>query len=340
MFSHVVRRAEPAVLWPRTIRWLLSLAFAANAVPALAVPISHTVLPDASAITGTFSLNASASVNTNLGSFTSATVNLGGTFVDLSSSPNGGIDVDWGSPSWSDSLEMEFAVEAFNIAATSGGTSISIDVPVIGDVVSYPVTFGLQVDSLQLATFDSFLGASVPDEGGFPGAGPWTASDDPIVGFLARYSLLIGSAAGIVTRPLEFPLEVAVPVDLELRREEGNPGIGSRAVIDFGGVSSPVPAEYNFNFPGAGCIVDTLLGCALNVSGYSVRVTNVGLSNVGAHLEATQTGTIPVPEPGTALLAALGIALLAAGARARRSRQSLVNGGASRRAHLGAGGFG
>ena len=57
--------------------------------------------------------------------------------------------------------------------------------------------------------------------------------------------------------------------------------------------------------------------CAFDITGYSMTLTNVRWSNIGAHLEATQT-SVPVPEPSTGFLVGMGLSYLGARRGTRR----------------------
>jgi hypothetical protein len=305
-------------------RFLALLVFATDPEPVQASTVVHTVLGGPSAITGTYGAILSVTVNTNLGALTTPQVALLGSFTDTTAKPTGAVNVDWGSPAWNDSLAMGFDVTGSNLGSVSSATSVGFSVPLIG-TVGVPITLGFRVDSFSIETvpaFAAFVGATTPDDGGNAGPGPWSAADDPLLQFTGSltFPVTLPFGLGTVNIPLGAGSRSAnVPVDLALSREGGNPGTGSRAVIDLGPVSGFADRAFNFTQLSSGCevLVPVIGTCAFDISSYVVRVSAAGVDDIGAHIEATQSGA-QVPEPSTALLLALGLASLAVRARVRR----------------------
>jgi hypothetical protein len=292
---------------------LAILALLVLAAPAPAESIAHTALGGPSVISGTYSASFTIGVHTNLGTLTSPNVNVSGSFTDNAAKPVGSVSVDWGSPAWDDAVSMEFDVRSVNLGSATGNTSVGFDVPLIG-TVGVPLSITLLMDSFSIETLEPFEGMTLPDESGSAGAGPWTATDNPRLRLtpvlITRVALPFGGTApGVVS---DDPYEAFIPIGFELRREGGNPGTGSRAVIDLGPVSqAPFNLPIPISSPGCELEFPVIGGCAFDVTSYSVNLTNVRWSNVSAHIEATQ-GSTPVPEPSTGALVGLGLGWLGA----------------------------
>jgi hypothetical protein len=308
---------------PILLVFLVSLGFAVRPVPGLAAPVAHTALGGPSVITGTYSASFTIGVHTNLGTLTSPNVNVTGNFTDNAAKPVGDVSVDWGSPAWDDAVSVEFDVRSVNLGSVTGSTSVGFNVPVIG-TVGVPLSITLRMDSFSIETLEPFEGMTLPDESGSAGAGPWTATDNPRLRLTPVLTTLValpfgGTAPGVVS---DDPYEAFIPIDFELRREGGNPGTGSRAVIDLGPVSqAPFSLPVPISSPGCELEFPVIGGCAFDITSYSINLTNVRWSNVSAHIEAPQ-GTTPIPEPSTGLLVGLGLVWLGARRSGGARRQS------------------
>jgi hypothetical protein len=301
------------------LAFLVLLALAARPAPARAASVSHDALGGPSTITGTYSASFTIGVHTNLGTLTSPNVNVSGSFTDNAAKPVGSVSVDWGSPAWDDAVSMDFDVRSVNLGSASGSTSVGFDVPLIG-TVGVPITITLRMDSFSIETLEPFEGMTLPDESGSAGAGPWTATDNPRLLLSPVLTTLIALPFGGTAPAVVFddPYQAFIPIDFELRREGGNPGTGSRAVIDLGPVSqAPFNLPVPISSPGCELPFPVIGGCAFDITSYSINLTNVRWSNVSAHIEATQ-GTTPIPEPSTGVLVGLGLGWLGA----RRSTRS------------------
>ena len=189
--------------------------------------------------------------------------------------------------------------------------------------VGVPITLAFRIDSLSISSDEPFVGATTPDDGGSAGSGPWTATDIQRMIFKPALSLLITRPFGLGTTVAPFPNVPAhetpapVPVAFELRREGGNPGTGSRALIDFGGVAVGNYAD-NFSITSPGCEVEGSWTDRLSVRRDELphRGSRTSGSRTSGALQATQSGTV-VPEPSTGLLLGMGLAGFAARAGRR-----------------------
>lgn len=276
------------------------------AVPAAAIPVTHTLTPESS-FSADLDFVGMWNAQTSLGT-ASGELSFSGT---LSGTPTGEADIDWGSPGWDGTLAVpSFDIRVSNLGTVNGSTGFNL----FGFL---PVTLriGWSVDSLTLS--DSSMGASLSAPvANPPGTGPWTVSDT--VGTDVSFSSTVTVTVlglGAPTVSASGPIPFLFPLSVELERTGGFPGTGSMAGLDYAFAdpfaltdSNPIPVgdvagcELPAPFPFPGCVFD--------VQSLSLTFTKSDLSNFSLRGVATSSVGI-VPEPSIALLLGLSLAALA-----------------------------
>jgi len=277
-----------------------------------ATPVTHTLLPSSS-LSGTVQGTLGVQLFTNLGT-QNGTATATGT---LSSTPNGTIQIDWGSPSWSGNLAVPSGGAAINVP--SPGTATGNATINLFSLLNVNFALSIPISNITLGIGAASTAPISPNNPADPG--PWTSS-------IPALDLTIGATGSFnATGPFGInvsgPLNIApasvggIPVTGTLTRTGGYPGTGTQIEIPVNGLNLSIPPGSPTNIPTPGCEVSVLFGCNLNVTSVNVTLTSLQFLNVNGVIRAAQTGIAVIPEPTTMALVGLGLAGLAAAGRRR-----------------------
>lgn len=276
--------------------------------PASALPVLHTINGSLSGLTADVTATMDVLVNRASGATDNGTANVVGA---LSSTPNGTIQVDWGDPGWSGSLDVAAGDVVVN-APSPGSANGSLNINLFGLL---PVSFDLDVnvDAITLGLSTSF---SAPTNPSPPGSGPWTGTDTVDVLLGAQLDVLASGPFGIslAENDLVIGPSVVPGIDVEgtLSRLGGDPGTGSRIELPLSGLSIALPPGDPTNIMTPGCELGGPFGsCLLDVASVDVTISSLVLSNIQGTLVADSSTAITVPEPAIIALGTLALLSLA-----------------------------
>ena len=299
--------------WRLALCALALAAWTLGSPPAAATPLVYTVDPS-STITGslkaTFNVSITATCFLVCGSAFTGSGSVGGASgAPLASTPSGTLTADWGSPAWSNSITFSsLALDNPNPGSASG--SFSIGLP-LGLTANFNGVVNISDISVGLGSTltVSPLSPSQP----VPGSGPWTSS--------AVANLVLGATAGgSVTGTglfsfVNFTIPSfsfggtgpgsPVPIAGTLSRAFSGPNeVGSELAFDAMGAAINLGPQ-----PSTTITVNQNVGLGVTIKSVTLMLTSLSLSDINAHVVATNPTVIP--EPSTAALLGLGLAGIA-----------------------------
>lgn len=294
---------------------LLALAGLLILLPgaASATPVTHTVNGSLSGLSADVYAELSIVANRASGGMDSGTATVNG---QLASTPTGSVDVDWGDPGWSGSLDV--APGDVNVTNPSPGMAQGTATLNLFSLIDIDFDLTVNVDSIDIGLASAF---SAPTNPAPPGPGPWNGMDtvDVLLGAQLDFSAVGPFGVTLGQDDIVVGPSAVAGIDImgTLSRLGGDPGTGSRIELPFSGLSISLPPQDTTNVGTPGCEVPLGFVCLLDITSVDVQITELTLSNIEGTIVA-DSSTVIASAPEPAVLAMLALPLAWIGVRRPR----------------------